>query len=148
METHPAAKAPWFPYLRSAIPRGELVRWCLRSARSAPLSILLVLAVSTIAHARTETLHWAQNNASQVAGYRVHYGFSSGNYTTVIEVPSPPANPDNTYTYDIQVPDDAEIFVALKAYNSENLESAYSNEQRRAPPLGRPGQPTLILTSP
>ncbi len=144
MESHPTAKAPWLAYLRSAAPRGELVRWCLRSLRSVSLSILLLLAVSTIAHARTETLRWEQPNASQVAGYYVHYGLSSGNYTTVIEVTSPTANPDGTYSHDIQVADDAVIFVAVKSYDHESRESVYSNEQRRAP-LGRPGRPAVVL---
>jgi hypothetical protein len=119
----------------------------------------VVLAVSAIANARTETLRWEHPSPSQVAGYYVHYGPSSGSYTTQIDVALPPPNADGTYSYDMVVPDDAELYVAVTAYDAQNQESDYSNEQLCAPdqtgggtqppseepePLGQPGRPQLI----
>jgi hypothetical protein len=153
MESHPIANASQLAHLRWAVRRREFARRCFRSLRSVPLSMLLVLAVSAIAHARTETLRWEHPNPSQVAGYYVHYGAISGNYTTHINVALPPVNSDGTYSYDVEVPDDEEVYVAVTAYDALSQESAYSNEQQRLPqpppagpePLGRPGRPELIV---
>jgi hypothetical protein len=110
---------------------------------SALLAVALLLMASTVASARTETLRWTHSNPSNVAGFVIYYGLSSANYTTVIDVP--PLQPDaqGIFTFDIGVPDDATIYVAVTARNSADQESGYSNELRRTP-VGKPGTPYVI----
>jgi hypothetical protein len=106
--------------------------------------------VSTLASARTEALRWTHNDPANVAGFVVHYGTSSANYTTVIDVP--PLQPDahGIFNFDIDVPDDATIYVAVTAYDGAGLETGYSNERTRSPgssepdPVGKPGTPYVV----
>ena len=49
-------------------------------------------AKATVASARTETLRWTHITPSEVAGFTIYHGPSSGNYQTVIDVP--PLQPD------------------------------------------------------
>jgi hypothetical protein len=93
-----------------------------------------------------------------VAGFVIHYGPSSRNYNTVIDVFLP--QPDGgIYTVDIDVHDDATIYVAVTAYNDADLESDYSNESTRSPAsaeptptpdpaLGKPGTPYVVAAPP
>jgi hypothetical protein len=126
---------------------------------SALLAVALLLMASTVASARTETLRWTHSNPSNVAGFVIYYGLSSANYTTVIDVP--PLQPDaqGIFTFDIGVPDDATVYVALTAYDDADLESGYSNESMRSPAsaeptptpdpaLGKPGTPYVVTTPP
>jgi hypothetical protein len=85
-----------------------------RGLRSAPLAVALLLTASTVASARTESLRWTHNNPSNVAGFVVHYGLSSGNYTTVIDAPSLQSDAQGIFTFDIDAPDDATIYVAVR----------------------------------
>ncbi|MCP5002480.1 MAG: hypothetical protein GY941_00785, partial [Planctomycetes bacterium] len=68
------------------------------------------------------TLHWDPNTESNLAGYKVHYGVSSGNYDTIVDVGSL-----SLFT----LPDLAvgtPYFFAVTAYDTGGNESAFSNE--------------------
>jgi hypothetical protein len=131
-----------------------------RGLRSALLAAtVLLLMGSTLASARTETIRWMHNDLSSVAGFVIYYGFSSGNYTNFIDVP--PLQPDaqGNFSFDIGVPDDATIYLAVTAYDDAGLESDYSNEGTLspAPPeptpepdpeLGKPGTPYVVAAPP
>jgi hypothetical protein len=110
--------------------------------------VALLLTASTVASARTETLRWTHNNPSNVAGFVVHYGLSSGNYTTVIDAPPLQSDAQGIFTFDIDVPDDATIYVAVTAYDDIGQVSAYSNEGTKSPvpALGKPGRPYVVPT--
>jgi hypothetical protein len=106
---------------------------------------------STVANARTETLRWTHNNPSNVAGFVIHYGLSSGNYTTVIDAPSLQSDAQGIFTFDIDAPDDATIYVAVTAYDDVGQVSAYSNEgtkipdfSEQDPAVGKPGTPYVV----
>jgi hypothetical protein len=122
-----------------------------RGLRGAPLAVALLLMASTVASARTETLRWTHNNPSNVAGFVIHYGLSSGNYTTVIDAPSLQSDAQGIFTFDIDAPDDATIYVAVTAYDDVGQVSAYPNEgtkipdfSEQDPAIGKPGRPYVV----
>jgi hypothetical protein len=76
------------------------------------------------------TLNWIapQNNAdgsalSDLAGYRIYYGTTSGQYTKVISIASP-----YTTSYTIQNLSAGTYFATVKAYDTANNESSSSTE--------------------
>ena len=46
--------------------------------------IFFLLLFTTATYAADVTLAWNANTESDIAGYKIHYGLSSGNYSTVI----------------------------------------------------------------
>ena len=100
---------------------------------------------------RTETLRWSHPDPSGVEGFRVYYGASSGNYSEAFDVGLPPTDGSGNFVYDLQVPQDQAVYVAVTAY--ADLESEFSNERLRPPPdpepqpvpLGQPGRPVPVL---
>jgi len=102
---------------------------------------------------RTETLRWMHDDPSEVAGFVIHYGLTSGDYTTVFDVPPLQADALGNFSFDIDVPEDATVYVALTAYDYAGQESGYSNEGTRGPDssepdpvLGKPGTPYVVTT--
>jgi hypothetical protein len=76
------------------------------------------------------TLSWAaptQNEdgspLTDLAGYRVYYGTSSGSYSEVVEINSPGMN---RYVIDNVAP--GTYFVVMTSFNSKDLESDYTEE--------------------
>lgn len=101
----------------------------------------LALAAATAASGagtRVETLRWAHPNPAKVAGFRVHVGSASRQYDQVLDVGRPPASA-GVFTYDLTVPDTADVYVAVSAYAPGGAASPYSNEQLRAAPGGGSG---------
>ena len=90
---------------------------------SPPLMIatLLILACSTPAIAADLTLSWDPNSESDLAGYKLYYGTASGIYGTPITL-----GIETTYTITGLPP--GTYFFALKAFNTQGLESGFSNE--------------------
>lgn len=88
------------------------------------LSALLVPGLTRAADlpAPAVSLEWSANPEAEVAGYKVHFGTSSGDYTTVYDagpvtrIELPPMLLGNRY------------YVALSAYDSEARESSLSAE--------------------
>jgi hypothetical protein len=98
----------------------------------------LLLMAPAVASARTETLRWTHSDPPNVAGFVIYYGLSSGDYTTDIDVPAPQSDAQGIFSFDIGVPDDATIYVALTAYDGDGVESYYSNEGTRSPASQEP----------
>jgi hypothetical protein len=139
---------PCRPAARFAVRPDGLAR---RGLRGALLAVALLLLASTLASARTETLRWTHSDPSSVAGFVIYYGLSSGNYTTVIDVPPLQSDAQGIFTFGISVPDDATIYVAVTAYDDADQASGYSNEGTRSPgssepdpALGKPGTPYVV----
>lgn len=88
------------------------------------LSPLLIFSASQAADvpAPPVNLVWNPNPESNIAGYKVHFGSSSGNYSQVIDVPGqnfaalPQLILGNTY------------YLAVSAYNTDGQESPKSTE--------------------
>jgi hypothetical protein len=82
----------------------------------------------------TMTVAWAAPATSadglkmaDLAGYRVYYGTSSGNYTSTINVPG-----GTTLSYTISGLPTSTYYVMVKAYDSSNNESSSSGEVSKA----------------
>ena len=82
----------------------------------------------------TMTVAWAAPLTSadglkmaDLAGYRVYYGTTSGNYTSTIDVPGATA-----LTYTISGLPTNTYYVIVKAYDSSNNESSASSEVSKA----------------
>jgi hypothetical protein len=76
----------------------------------------------SVADSRDVTLTWDPNAEADLKGYRVYYGTSSGNYTSVIDVGN-----QVTCTVTGLTPGETYYFAAT-AYNNIGLESDYSTE--------------------
>ena len=75
-------------------------------------------------------LAWNASTSSNVGGYKVSYGLSTGNYTSTIDV-------GNTTTYAVSgLQEGTKYFFAVKAYDTtKTTESAYSNETNLTVPV-------------
>lgn len=106
------------------------------------LNWLLAVAIATLAFQQTGrgvTLEWDPNQESDIAGYRLYYGTSSGNYSNTIEV-------GNETTALVEQLDPAgTYYFAVTAYNTEGLESLPSDEVSYTAPSGIPNGVYRIL---
>lgn len=85
-------------------------------------------------------LAWDPNPEPDLAGYKLHYGGTSGDYNRVVNV-------GNVTTYTLEVPNGG-YFMAVTAYNAAGLESLPSNEiyvDVAAPP-GKPSGLRVVVT--
>jgi hypothetical protein len=94
--------------------------------------ILLLFCFASWAQAADVRLAWNPNSEADLAGYRIHYGTASGSYTVHVDV-------GNVTTTTISgLADGVRYYFAATAYDTEALESGYSNEvnwQSGEPPV-------------
>ena len=84
--------------------------------------LLTLLFIATPAFAAQIRLAWDPNTEPDLAGYRVYWGTASGSYGT-------PANAGTATTYTITGLTAGQTYqLAVKAYDSSNNESGFSNE--------------------
>jgi hypothetical protein len=93
--------------------------------------LLLIPLINASAFAADVTLAWDANSETDLAGYKVYYGTSSGNYPNVINV-------GKVTTYTVASLGPGTYFFAVTAYNSSNAESGFSNEVSKAVTGGLP----------
>ena len=91
-----------------------------------PGALCLAPFIST-ADAASVTLAWDYNQEDDLAGYRLHYGNSSGNYSEVIDVGN-----NNRYTVG-GLSAGVAYYFAVTAYDSQGSESGYSTELAYTP---------------
>lgn len=103
------------------------MRGCERSERYCfQLRVIIILAVISVfslcatGYPAQVIVAWNPDSGS-VAGYDVHYGLSSGNYTTTVNVG------DNTTTT-LQNLSSPTYCIAVTAYDSNNNQSSFSPE--------------------
>ncbi len=85
------------------------------------ITLILFLCMSNVYSAQA-TLSWNPNSESDLAGYKVYYGNSSGSYSFNVDV-------GNQTSYTISNLVEGKIyFFAATAYDFSGNESGYSNE--------------------
>jgi len=94
--------------------------------------LLLLLAVLSLlvpaAHAGEVTVAWDPNPEPEVAGYKIYYGTSSGNYTASLDAGSA------TSALVSGLQEGVTYFFSAVAYDASNNESGFSNEITYAVP--------------
>jgi hypothetical protein len=105
------------------------VRRISRGAHWLALVVLAIAAGAAPAQARVVTLRWldGEPQPSPIVSFRVHHGTSPGVYDATIDVGLPTPDVDGVRAYDLVVADDADVYVAMTAWDG-SLESPYSNE--------------------
>ncbi len=71
---------------------------------------------------------WLPNTEPTLAGYKIHYGISSGNYTDVIDVGLPPVIDGRVQASIDNLAPGQTYYFAATAYDSAGVESDYSTE--------------------
>ena len=93
--------------------------------RRAMLTLCLLLLVQVgPALAGSVRLYWDQNTEPDLAGYVLVYGNASGVYTTSVTLPA------SALTHEFANLPNGTYYFAVRAFNSANAQSAYSNEVR------------------
>ena len=96
--------------------------------------LLLLLAILSLlvpaAHAGQVTVAWDANPEPEVAGYKIYYGTTAGNYTSSLDA----GNATSILISGLQ--DGATYFFSAVAYDASNNESGFSNEITYAVPAG------------
>jgi len=85
----------------------------------APIGLCLLASFPTSA----VILEWDPNTETNLAGYRVYYGFASRNYTWTYEVNAPLTTATLT-----NLPGNRTYFFAITAFDADGLESEFSDE--------------------
>jgi hypothetical protein len=83
---------------------------------------LCVLFYAATGFAASVTLAWDANSEPDLAGYNIHWGRSSGNYSFTVDVGN-----NTTYTF-TGLDEGVTYYFAATAYNTNNLRSGYSNQ--------------------
>jgi hypothetical protein len=86
------------------------------------LGIIIAVASATSAEAVSITVAWNPNQEPNIAGYRLHYGTASQNYTQHIDA----GNSTSTVVSNLST--GITYYFAATAYNSSGAESAYSTQ--------------------
>ena len=88
------------------------------------LTTSIIIIIFTASSAQSAYLRWNANSEEDVAGYRVHYGTSSGQYGLT-------ANVGNQTSYDLSnlyLYEDEVYFIAITAYDCAGNESELPEE--------------------
>ena len=115
-------------------------RYALALAALSPV-LLVCAAEAADVPAAPVNLTWNPNPETDIAGYKVHFGTSSGNYSQVIDVPGgnsaalPQLILGNTY------------YLAVSAYNTAGLEGPRSVELRLSAAPPAPAESTSFTMS-
>jgi len=103
-------------------------------------SSVILISDAWMCPAASLNLSWDANTEDDLAGYKVYYGNSSGNYGEPIDI-------GNVTEYELQGLNEGVIYyIALTAYDTSNNESEKSDEVSGAPPDTQ--NPTITITSP
>jgi Fibronectin type III domain len=101
--------------------------------------VSLLLGLCSLAEAADSvSLAWDPVNESDIVGYRLHYGTSSGNYIVTIDLGSATTATASSLTIG------ATYFFVVTAYNTAGLESSPSGEVSFT---ATPNQPPAIISS-
>jgi hypothetical protein len=100
------------------------------------LSVILFISI-TNSFAAQVTLTWNISTADDIAGYKIYYGNSSGNYNSFVDVGN-----QTSYTISDLV-DGNTYFIAVTAYDINGNESGFSKETSNVASLSGNNSPVL-----
>lgn len=113
--------------------------------------ILILERVMMVLMAGTVTLAWDANTEPDLAGYKIHYGLVSGNYSNIVNVRTDevgwsagcptPYDPFNAECCEFTLKNlvvGQTYYIAGTAYDKDDNESAYSIELVHTVPLEKP----------
>ncbi|EFK05840.1 conserved hypothetical protein [delta proteobacterium NaphS2] len=83
--------------------------------------ILILTHFIPLAHSAEVTLTWDPNTESDLSGYKIYYGYETGNYEYSIDV-------GDTTSYQVAGLEDQTIYFVATAYDVNGNESEYSKE--------------------
>jgi len=102
----------------------------------APIATLLVLGgtllASSPASARTEILRWTEPSGQDVVRFELLIGPSPSNHAETRDLGLPATDGQGIYTSSFVVPDEDDVYIAVRAVGSTGLLSPASNEQLRS----------------
>ncbi|MFP7753810.1 PKD domain-containing protein [Thermodesulfobacteriota bacterium B35] len=101
----------------------------LHQIASALPGILLVLLSASVTLAADASFSWLPNTESNLAGYRIHYGQSSRNYDSAVDVGLAAPEADGRVHYTVTgLTAGTTYYFAATAYDTDGQESEYSTE--------------------
>ena len=105
-----------------------------------PIFSLFLLILAPSAYSDEVTLSWDPSSGPEVAGYKTHYGTSSRNYDACVDV-------GNCLSCTISgLQEGATYYIAVTAYDIQNIESDYSDEVvYTVPYAGEPGPSSTVI---
>jgi hypothetical protein len=107
------------------------------------LTIIFTLILAPHCFAAQIIVAWDKNSETDIAGYKVHYGTTSGNYECSVDV-------GNTISCSISgLTEGTTYYLAATAYNTNNVESSFSEELVHTVESAKTNTPpTVSITSP
>ncbi len=91
-------------------------------------TIVFLLVFSNSCIAATVTVSWTRNQEPDIAGYKIYYGTKSKNYTNTITVHDTATSPSKISYVISGLPEGQTYYFALKAFNTSNQFSDFSEE--------------------
>lgn len=88
----------------------------------------LLCLIPTFLFASEASFVWTQNPENNLAGYKIHYGNTSGVYSNKIDVGMGTVIDDKVYGSIINLTAGTKYYAVATAYDNDGIESAYSNE--------------------
>lgn len=110
-------------------------------------TLIATCMITTSVYAAAATFSWTPNTESNLAGYKIYSGSSSGDYNTTTDVGNPVAIDGVIYvTIEGYIPGTQHFFAAT-AYDTDGFESLYSTEIEWVAPenVVLPPQPGEVL---
>ncbi len=105
--------------LQAGVYRVDAAAFSADGSRSGSVTHSFRVSESTT---KSVSLVWDENTETDLAGYKVYYGLSSGNYDSSVDV-------GNQTTCTLTTLDaDKTYYIAATAYNTQGMESDFSNE--------------------
>ncbi len=95
--------------------------WLIYIGLAWVLASLSICSAENLIPGSSVTLEWDANSEPDVAGYKLHFGPASGSYPETFDA-------GNLTTATVAVVPGATYYFTVTAYNTEGLESPFSNE--------------------
>jgi hypothetical protein len=108
----------------------------LNLAMRAALLLCVVLCGAKVASARDEVLRWTHPDTASIQAFEALVGTQQGNYVQVFDLGLPQADGQGVMSNSIEVGDNENVYIAIRAIGLTGLASPASNERLRAAPSG------------